>query len=554
MKDYSTYIARLGALVSGCLLAMAYPPFSDGSVAWIALVPLLLAIPVLSKRDAWCFGWLGGFLFYLFSLSWLLRLGVTGAPWPLAVIGWLLLAAYCGIYWGVFAWLWRQVWKRVPADVRGYEDADASQRVCDATLPTLGRLLLAPVLWVGLEYLRGVLFSGFPWNLLGISQFRNLAVIQVAAFGGVYAVSAVVMLMNAGVALTARRIWQASRAGGKRRRFHLELMLSLTVCAVVWIKGADYARRSPDDTRGEYRLMAVVQPNIVQRRKWVADDSNAIYQELERQTRLALLLNPALIVWPETAVPALLPDRDIESWIERTFSLRMPLLAGALERGTGSDESSLYNSSFMITPDKGITGVYRKQHLVPFGEYLPFENIFPFLTRLAPLGFSCRPGKEVVTLALPDGTLCGPLICFEDALPYLARRARRAGAQFLVNQTNDGWFDGSSGAEQHLAHAVFRSVEHRLGMLRAANTGVSAFIDPAGRVTAIESGGKERRTGFAGFAGSGVWVCDANAPQTMYTRYGDILWAVPCMLLTLIWAAVSLFLQWRNYRDFCFSV
>ena len=548
------WFARAAMIAAGLLLVPGYAPFADAGAGWIALIPLLLAVPFLSRRDNFLFAWFGGSLFYLFTLSWLLRLGVTGAPWPLAVLGWLLLALYCGLYWGLFAWLWSFAWTsdcsllrvflRSAADAanRSAEDEEEIRRVTDPTLLTIFRMLLAVVLWTGLEYLRGTLLTGFPWNLLGVTQYRNIAIIQVAALGGVYAVSAVVMLLNAGLALTARRLCQAGLGGAGRRRFHAELMITLIICAVAWIRGADYARRTPARGEGELRSIAVVQPNIQQRRKWDDADSARILDDLEKYTGLAALMRPALIVWPETAVPAALPDPAVQTWLADAFDLEIPLLVGALEWGAfrEGERQYLYNSSFLLDKHGDIIATYRKQHLVPFVEYIPLERIFPVLGNLSPLGFSCRPGEDVVTLQLPDGTVFGPLICFEDIMPYLSRRAVRNGARLLVNQTNDGWFDGSSGHEQHLANAVFRTVEHRVGMVRAANTGVSAFIDPAGRIVAMEDGDGGRRTEFAGFAGSGVWIRGQDSPSTLYTRFGDWMWAIPCLLLSLLWTALCL--------------
>lgn len=550
----SVWFARVAMVVSGLLLVPGYAPYADGGAGWIALIPLLLAVPFLSRRDNFMFAWIGGSLFYLFTLSWLLRLGVTGAPWPLAFAGWLLLALYCGLYWGVFAWLWSFAWMKdclllryflresAPGEKRAGHEDDKPSRVTDPTLLTVFRLLLAVVLWTGLEYVRATLLTGFPWNLLGVTQYRNIAIIQVAAVGGVYAVSAVVMMLNTGLALTARRLCQAGLGGTARRRFHAELMLTLIVCAVAWIRGADYARRTPGRGEGESRLVALVQPNIQQRRKWDEGDSSRILDELEKYTGLAALMRPTLIVWPETAIPAALPDPVVQKWLAETFDLDIPLLVGALEWGDfrEGERQYLYNSSFLINKYGAIVGTYRKQHLVPFGEYIPLEGVFPFLGNLSPLGFSCRPGKNVITMQLPDGMEFGPLICFEDIMPYLSRRAVRKGARLLVNQTNDGWFDGSSGHEQHLANAVFRAVENRVSMVRAANSGVSAFIDPAGRITAMEDGEGGRRTEFAGFAGSMAWLRGEDSPVTLYTRFGDWMLAAPCFIISLLWAVFCL--------------
>jgi apolipoprotein N-acyltransferase len=197
----------------------------------------------------------------------------------------------------------------------------------------------------------------------------------------------------------------------------------------------------------------------------------------------------------------------------------------------------LFNSSILVGADGREGGQYNKRHLVLFGERLPFEDVFPFIQRLAPLGFSCAPGQTstVFRLSKPAVTFSS-LICFEDTIALLARESVKNGARLLINQTNDAWFDGSSAAVQHMAHCVFRCIENRVPAVRSANTGVTCFIDALGRIEFFED--KGRKTCFRGFAVGGVNVPPRNMALTFYTRNGDIPFAIPCGIFAAIALAV----------------
>jgi apolipoprotein N-acyltransferase len=540
-----------GVAASALLLWAVFPPNRLGSDgAWFALVPLLLVLRHCAPRRAFWLGWAGGGLFWLCSLVWLWRLIANNGPWPLVVLGHLGLAAYCALYLALFAvavaWVWQQV-RRLES------------------LPT--RLLAAavaePLLWVGAEYLRGTLLSGFPWNPLGATQYDNLRVIQVASLGGVAAVSLVVMLGNSAAASMAERIYDTVRnrtygdplIGGRLRGLETFLPLSVVIGAVLWgqARMVSWQRQGRSDPAW---LVALVQPNapcIFER-----DDASKaeVRETLLRLTGEVAVTGPDLVVWPETALIESLPYEEFAVQLARdgARAAGAPLLTGAVEyhpgRGPGDAGQRFHNAAWLFATNGVKLGSYHKQHLVPFGEYIPGDRWFPFLQRLSPVGFSCQPGRESTLLRIPQRPrggapsaavlVCSPLICFEDTVAPLARRAVRNGARMLVNLTNDAWFNGSIEPEQHLVQAVFRCVENGVPMVRAANTGVSAVITPlGGRQTLMRQGATSN---FAGALPCVVPVREEVTP-TRYTLYGD--WTLGCPA-AIVLIAVLVLAGWRR--------
>ena len=514
-------LRSVAALCTGWLLASAYEPFGYAESAWVALVPLFLVARYSSPRASFRWGFLAGAVFWLISISWLLALCRTGGAPPLVVLGWILLSCYCAVYMGAFAmtlcWSWRRVADRRPA------------------FQGVAVVLVAPLLWAGFEYLRCTLFTGFAWNQLGVSQYRNIAVIQLAELGGVYAVSAVLVVVNTAVAFVLLRFADVYLRH-KRARINVELMIGL----VLWVFCIAYGIRAVnrvDGRDGGCATMTVtaIQPNIPQLRKWPEDFAEEICSRLEKQTRLAAMQKPDLIVWPETAVPGAIGiDPYWKEFVADLARLGVPLLAGAMEEMVMNYETVLWNSSFLFGPDGTVVDLYRKCHLVPFGEYLPFDSICPVIKRMAPLGYSCREGERMTVFhvgsaALEDSSSTvafSSLICFEDTVAPLARKAVLEGARLLINQTNDAWFEGTAGAMQHMSHCVFRCVENRVAAVRCTNSGITCSIDRSGRISLLEN---EEGAVYA-HKTDRVVVAPKEMRLTPYTRFGDLLWGLPCGL------------------------
>jgi apolipoprotein N-acyltransferase len=488
----------LASIFSGILLFLSFPPFGISFCGWFALVPLMLACAGTAPRRAAFLGWLSGAVFFLSTLYWLRHVSILGE------IG---LSFYCALYFIPFA-----LYVSLRRD--GWRSKNG--------LLNLAWMLGAAAVWAAAEYLRATVITGFPWNLLGVSQHQELAFIQIAEFGGVYAVSALMVFVNAATAVTILQY-----AAGLRRvyRMHVEMLTAVLAVALVWAFGMHRLLDRPDPKTPPLRV-ALIQPNIPEVGNWELADPDVIYEKLERLTT-DVLRTPDLdlVIWPETALP------DFVRYSERSADLVKKLAAGGVPLLAGSmdviwqagGQPDYYNASMLFNPDGELLGTYYKQHLVLFGEYIPFEGKIPLINALTPIGSSFKPGRASTQFSLPgSGAYFSVLICFEDVLPYLARHAARGGANLLINQTNDSWFDPDSGSVQHLANAVFRCVETRLPMLRCANTGVTCSIDPFGRVVQTLPPRTE------GFQIAETVPAHPDQAETFYVRFGD-LFAQACL-------------------------
>lgn len=552
MRGRSFIVRAVALLIYVFLMASAYPPFMNSESAWFGYVPLLLlARYTRGLKRTFIWGWSAGFAFWLINLGWLLSLSRTGGSWLSASGAWIFLAGYCAVYTGLFVMLVSylfSLWITV-------DDEGESSSAMGGTRVQLSAVFSLPLIWVGLEYLRGHLFTGFPWDGLGVTQFRNTGLIQAAEWGGVYAVSAVVMLVNVAMAFTGLRfvdIFQRRRGP----RYNLPMMIGLGGAVAVWLGGIAAAKTWLATNETYSMKIAALQPAVPQLEKWDEDQGVDIYDRLSAGTRLTAALGPDLIVWPETASPDLL---SVQTSTGAEFPSIMagqgvPLLAGAIEYEFKDGRTNFYNSSFLFMPDGSINGVYRKMHLVPFGEYLPFERTFPSLSEYAPLGFSCRHGDkmEVFEVAVDEQKIrFSSLICFEDVFPRLSGLAVRLGARLLINQTNDAWFDGTSASVHHMANAVFRCVENRVPMVRSANTGVTCFINALGMpdqytVDALNQSGHIDHEELNRMEGVRI---PADLQLTFYTKYGDYVFALPCAAGALIVLFIAGISEYRKRKS-----
>lgn len=498
----------VGALASGALLATAFPPLEWAFLAWVAWIPLVWAVSGGTRRDAVRNGFLAGGVFWGLSLFWLTH--VTAA-------GWAILALYCSLY-------------TVPLAV--FLHGGIARRGLRSAGGNLGLAAGAATVWAGFEYLRSVLFTGFPWNALGVSQYRILPVIQFAEWGGVFLVSWGIVACN--VLLAAA--WLGARGAG-RRVPGVDAVMALSLVAAIAVGGRVRMRTVPASDAAV--RMALVQPAVPQHEKWTPAFVSTVHARLARLSAEAIRTGaPDLIVWPETAV-AESPRHPgaVHDLIRSIADRGVPLLVGTVDGDLGArGEEIYYNSSLLIGPDAEILHTYDKQHLVVYGEYVPFAEWLPFLRSLTPFDYDITPGREPGRFRLESRDLLfSVLICFEDVIPGLSREAVRRGARVLVNQTNDAWFDGSSGSRQHLAQAVFRCVENRVPMARCGNSGVSAWIDASGRI----GGGNSNPLPIVDAGGrpaSGYSVVEVRfqraGRRTFYNRAGDVF-GIGCAAVAL---------------------
>jgi len=495
------------AAISGGLLVFCYAPFSWGSLAFLALAPLTAAIwfsQEWSRREPlrlFLLGYLTGFVFFLGSLSWVHTVTVPGL---------LLLVAYLALYPGLWAIFTGLVARPLPR-------AGSEEPVWFGSWSNLRAAALAAAAWVALEWVRGWMFSGFGWNSLGVALVDNLPLIQIADITGVAGVSFLLVMVSAVAAITVLRL-RMEIARGKMRG-HYDFSIVVVLVAAAFSYGARKLTAPP--TGGEDLTFAAVQANIpINEKRDPARDAEilAIHDQM---SATALAMHPDLLIWPEAATPHPL-FLDQRSW--QAVSKIAKGHGGDFLLGTVHyDDFGDFNSAALLTGHGSQVQLYHKMHLVAFGEYVPFRESFPLFAwivgDLVPEDFDAGRTAEVMDLAVRPIRV-GPLICFEDTLPYIARKFATGGAQVFVNLTNDAWFGRSAGPEQHRANAVFRTIETRLPMIRAANSGVTCVIDTFGREThrLEETSGN---TFFDGILFGKVSVPQTPSP-TFYTLNGDL--------------------------------
>jgi apolipoprotein N-acyltransferase len=517
----------LAAVSSGVLLAFCFPPWNFGGLCWIALTPLICAVWFSdrhaesagrrARRHAWL-GYLSGLVFFAMVFYWLSALGTLfKEPWLFGLP--LFLALYLGLYFAFWAWFIGRLVPRtsnavLPTGPRRLGSA-AAVNPFSRSGRNLGLAALAACAWVAHEWVRGWLFSGFGWNSLGVALHEQLALIQIAEWTGVAGISFLVAFANLILVIVIRRIiGELGPVFLTRIRWEFSTAVAFVVAVFAYGVRVLIQPFPNDDVR---LRIAAVQPNISQNEKFSADNEDAIFAQLDRLTALAASTQPDLLLWPEAATPrGMFADE-----INYRFVLRQAargdyaFLLGTIDADRARDEE--YNVAALLTARGQTIQSYRKMHLVPFGEYLPFRKSIPLFAMIAgelvPGDFAAGTEFTVMQIEAPRLSLCA-LICFEDTIGTLTRRFVQKGAQLLVNLTNDGWFLTTAAAEQHLAMAVFRAIENRRPLVRCANTGVTCGIDRNGRVD------RWLKPFERGFVSREVRVA-RDAPATLYTRWGE---------------------------------
>jgi apolipoprotein N-acyltransferase len=509
----------LAAIASGLLLSAAFPPVEFPLFAWIAFVPLLLvpAPPTFLRRLG--LGWVFGFAHTLTNFFWLNTIGF-GAGVLLA----LIMACYPMLWYGLFTTL-LQIWCEERDDARPQPGLGGLRRPSRQ----VAAMLLGAALWVALEWVRSWLFTGLPWNFLGVSLWQSPALLRVCAYTGVYGLSFLVVAVNLAVAARLHefyRAWRDGRRAGYSWPLVILILLFLPVLATRWT-----VKPLPEPDR-TLRVLAV-QGNIPQCREWTEEEfqtSLDVYTSLTRDH--ASVANVDLVVWPETAVPAPLGYPPyLKAIRELQEYTRIPLLLGTVDYrsnpaipkvpGEESPPDLSFNSAMLLDAKTKALDYYDKIHRVPFGEYVPFSRYLPWLVNMIGMGRDLTPGTEYTVFELPKGVRAGVNICFEDAFAGISRAFVQRGANVLVTITNDAWYAESSGSRQHLLQAVFRAAETRRPLLRSGNNSDTCLILPDGSVTNLLC---DPDTGYPFYRGAGVYdvpVWD-ELPTTFYTRHGDL--------------------------------
>jgi len=563
------------AIMAALLLWTSFTPLDLAPLAWVAPAPLLMLVRLVqpTRRMYWaCY--LGGLTFYLPALQWM-RLGD-----PMMYLAWWALAFYLAISFPVFVAVSRMAVHRFGVPM----------------------VVAVPTVWVGLDFAKAHLLSGFAWYFVGHTQYRWLELIQISDVVGAYGVTFVMVLSAAALAGIVPERWFAKlRLSPEARESHppgddmepprlvlppriAPVFVCLAVCAAVLSYGFVQRRHAPFEAGPR---VALIQGNFRASLRIPEEDYNKTLNVHRKLTAYAVREQPDVFVWPEgmvrfplmSAAPGL-SDQELQQRAPRVppHIWRDTLLRETLVHESEMTNAAMIfgiecvdlkeqgirsaNSAIFVRPDAGISGRYDKIHLVPFGEFMPFQQTLPWLMKLMPYppDFGLTPGTTAAVFEYKNWRMA-PVICFEDTVPHLVREVIASGydvaknhpVDMIVNLTNDGWFQGSSELDQHLITAAFRAVECRTPIVRAVNTGISAVIDGDGAILDPEvfiDGDNQGRT-TARDPKTGHWHKQLNAAviQTvpldrrgsLYVRFGD-WFAMLCAAAALFWGA------WGRFR------
>ena len=489
------------SIASGVLFALAFPDYAIGWLAFIALAPLLVA--VTRARGAWeafFLGWISQTTAWLMMVPWVVRVmsHYGGLPRLTGILIFVAMSMYLGLFGGAFAAIVRRL--RLGVSFRGW--------------------LLVPLAWAGIEFARTYLFTGFPWNLIATAIVDYTPLIQIDRFGGPYFTGALVMLPATIAA------WWITQKPLPIARVIVGGALAVLVL-VWWGTGLVASKLIARPGSGEVVTAAMLQPNISQQMRWDEANVIAIYKKMIAMTHEAAQHGAQVIIWPESTVPLSYTETRFyrDSIEEISRNLGVDIILGSVATDP-SKPNRLWNSAFLVSNGNTI-GHYDKIRLVPFGEYVPLRRVLFFAEKLVhavgefEFGMNDRP--------LAGRFRYGPAICYEVVYPQITRQQVRNGANVLVTVTNDAWYDGTAAPAQHLWQARLRAIEGDRYLLRAATTGISAFIDPTGRILESIPMGRD-----------GIIYAKFHARERMtpYVRFGDwFAWA--CVVVVLVGMAYA---------------
>ncbi len=506
------YLTRFfPALLSGFLLALAFPGANLYPLAFIGLVPLLICIENMGKKERFAAGMVAGFVHFLTLIHWFTGTMHTYGHLNIliAVSLLVLLCLYFALYFGIFSLV------------------IGTFKFNSFTMP-----FFAAGLWVALEYLRNYFLTGLPWCLMGYSQYLNNYFIQIADITGIYGISFFIVLINAFFALLVINFQK------ERRKVVLSGISILIIFFSLFLYGN--LRKNEIDIlikNAAHTKLAVVQGNIRQDVKWDKKHLNNTIEIYSGLSEKVSRENPDLIIWPETALPFYygvskkLSDK-VDICVRKA---KTSFLVGSPAFERDNEETKYFNRAYMLDKFSVQTGQYDKVHLVPLGEYVPLGKYMTFLGKLTEQTGDFTQGKcDTQPLAFGVNN-AGILICLEIIFPSLSRKFVQKGADVLLTITNDAWFGASSAAEQHFSMAVFRTIENRRSLARAANTGISGFVDPKGEVL--------KKTQLFVEA-SLVHNLPILKIKSFYTIYGDIF-AILCTIAIFTCFVINMVLMPR---------
>ncbi|MBL9139228.1 MAG: apolipoprotein N-acyltransferase [Verrucomicrobiales bacterium] len=517
----------------GVLWALSFPLSGIAGLAW-GVPGLLLAVTASrTAGESFRAGYIAGAAHYLISLSWLRFI-----PFPAgAYAAWFSLSLFLALFPPLWAWLCWRMAASLGILAPSPPSDEARWKVVADRLGAVPwwRLnlwfLLCAAAWVAWEMVQARLFGGFPWNLLGTSQYRLLPFIQIAAYTGVYGVTFLMVWFSVSLLTAALLLLRFPDRPMAWRR-----PLVVPALAMVVVSGGGFLSLLERPQTARKLVAALVQPSIPQTLIFDPSGTTNRFETLLRLTEQALATRPDVVIWPEASLPGGLSRQDFDQLVSRIREAKTWMIFGADEviedpREEGETEFRAFNSAFLLNPQGEIAASYRKQRLVMFGEYIPLVRWLPFLRHLSPIGDGFHSGSGPVAFPLGElGITTSVLICFEDNFPHGAREHADPSIDVMINLTNDAWFGESSAQWQHAANAAFRAIENGRPLIRSCNNGISCWIDAHGRLHSMRLS-EGRDVYEAGFETLSVPIHPVR--PTFYNRWGDIFgWT--CVLAALI--------------------
>lgn len=488
---------------SGVFTALSFPKFNLSFFAWISLIPLLSVILKKSPKQSFLLGFLAGFSYYAILIYWIPSVATHyGNLSPgVSIAIYIFFALFLALFWAFFSLLSTKIHQSFPKQ----------------------SFFLFPFIWISFEYILTHLLTGFPWGLIGSSQYLNISFIQLASITGVYGLSFVLVLFQS--------LFLYSMKYRKKSPFLIVLVFALIIHC------GGFLSLKKESTSDNSFTASVIQGNVSSDIYWDRISTQEIWdlfnQHLELSRR-AYEEGARLIIWPEFSVPLCFScdNKLYKDFKENLFQFVQDtgstLLVGSNETSGPPTDTNYYNTALCLKPDLSMTHYYKK-HLVPFGEYTPYKKIFFFIEKMTHAIGNITPGTQY-SLHHFKNVRFGSPICFEIIFPDLVRRFVKKGANFLVTITNDGWYGKSAAPYQHFSIAVLRAVENRRYLLRAATTGISGVIDPYGRI--LSKSELMSRTYLTG-------NITPHHKLTFYSKHGDIL-PFGCLTLTVIFLILAM--------------
>ncbi len=554
-------ILRFAALAGcGMLYSSIFPPLNYSHLAWISVIPLFLLARRRPARRAFADGMVWGYFWALTSFAWLREIEFF-IPFGMA----FMLGLYPAFWAGMVPIFYRRM---LPEPLEGLQPPRSPLWIRQTAF-----IVVCSALWCLLDWTRSWIFSGLPWNFISASQWKNIPLIQICEFTGVYGLTFILIYFNLALSLAGEGLYKSLR-GSTRFQRPVPLIIGIAAlmgCIFLGVRSLVSSNLLAHTQQGAAGASvttlraAVVQGDIPQMRIPQPGEAEFALEQYISLSHLAVSSDPDILIWPETAVPITFFSgctfghfyRFKVSQLQRNAGV--PMLIGStdfakdISKDTPEEDIPMYNAVLHLDNNTKLLDHYYKQHLVPFGEYTPLGRFYPWIKRKFGMGRDLSAGKRYTLFELKPGVRAAALICYEDIFPYLSREFALRGANIILVLTNDAWYPRSSEPEQHLANSVFRAVETRRPVIRAGNNNGSCLILPNGLIADSISGkvGPEGKfipspeASCRGFTEFEVNVLN-NPPLTFYSRFGDVF-VLACSVVFII-ALLDSLSAWRQKK------